>query len=244
MKRDTAMKKITALFLVLLMAVSLTACTGNNAAEETSTVPVTESNASEETSAAETDTDGTEDTETTEETVETTVHEDTADNDRVLVAYFSATGTTEGVAGTIAGVLGADVFEIVPEEPYTDTDLNYNDDNSRSTMEMNDPSARLAISVEVEDMSQYGTVFLGYPIWWGEAPRIVSTFVESYDFSGKTVIPFCTSGGSGLGSSASNLETLTEGAEWLSGERLNGNSTSEEIAEWIQELGVEITAAQ
>jgi len=123
---------------------------------------------------------------------------------KVLVAYFSATNTTQGIAEHIANGLSADIYEIVPEEPYTDADLNYNDNNSRTTIEMNDPDARPAISGSVEDMEQYDIVFIGYPIWWGEAPRIVSTFVESYDFSGKTIVPFCTSGGSGVGSSATN----------------------------------------
>lgn len=155
---------------------------------------------------------------------------------KVLVAYFSATGTTEGVAQQIADGLHADLYEIIPEEPYTDADLNYNDNNSRSTIEMNDPSSRPAISGSVEHMEQYDIVFIGYPIWWGEAPRIVSTFVESYDFSGKTVVPFCTSGGSGVGSSASNLEQLTNGATWMEGRRLRGSDSQETIMEWVSSL--------
>lgn len=159
---------------------------------------------------------------------------------KVLVAYFSATNTTKGVAEHIAGGLDADIYEIVPEEPYTDADLDYNDNNSRSTIEMNDPSSRPAISGSVEDMEQYEIVFIGYPIWWGEAPRIVSTFVESYDFSGKTVVPFCTSGGSGVGSSASNLEQLTSGATWMEGHRLNGRDSQETVMEWVNSLGLNL----
>lgn len=158
---------------------------------------------------------------------------------RVLVAYFSATNTTEGVAQHIAAGLDADLYEIVPEEPYTDADLNYNDNNSRSTIEMNDSSARPAISGSVEDMDQYSIVFIGYPIWWGEAPRIVSTFMESYDFSGKTIVPFCTSGGSGMGSSAANLEELTSDATWLSGKRLSGGDSQETVMEWVNGLGLD-----
>lgn len=166
--------------------------------------------------------------------------EQTSDYDRtnVLVAYFSATGTTEGVAENIAAGLNADLYEIVPQEPYTDADLNYNDDDSRSTIEMNDPDARPAISGSVENMEQYDIVFIGYPIWWGEAPRIISTFVESYDFSGKTIVPFCTSGGSGIGSSAEDLEELTSGAEWLSGSRLRGSDSQEDVMEWVNGLGL------
>lgn len=170
---------------------------------------------------------------------------ETADSEtevkKVLVAYFSATNTTEGVAEHIANGLNADLYEIVPEEPYTDADLNYNDNNSRSTIEMNDPSARPAISGSVENMEQYDIVFIGYPIWWGEAPRIVSTFMESYDFSGKTIVPFCTSGGSGIGSSASNLEQLTSGnAVWMEGRRLNGSDSQDTVMEWVNGLGLDL----
>lgn len=115
-------------------------------------------------------------------------------------------------------------------------DLNYNDNNSRSTIEMNDASSRPAISGPVENMEQYDIVFIGYPIWWGEAPRILSTFVESYDFSGKTVVPFCTSGSSGVGSSATNLEQLTSGATWMEGRRLSGSDSQETVMEWVNDL--------
>lgn len=159
---------------------------------------------------------------------------------KVLVAYFSATGTTEGVAEHIANGLNADIYEIIPEEPYTDADLNYSDNNSRSTIEMNDKASRPAISGAVENMEQYDIVFIGYPIWWGEAPRIVSTFVESYDFSGKTVVPFCTSGGSGVGSSATNLEQLTSDATWMEGRRLSGSDSQETVMEWVNSLGLNL----
>ena len=158
---------------------------------------------------------------------------------KVPVAYFSATNTTEGVAEHIANGLNADIYEIMPEDPYTDADLNYNDNNSRSTVEMNDPSSRPAISGSVENMEQYDIVFVGYPIWWGEAPRIVSTFVESYDFSGKTVVPFCTSGGSGVGFSATNLEKLTDGVRWLEGHRLNGSDSRDAVMEWVNGLDLD-----
>lgn len=159
---------------------------------------------------------------------------------KVLVAYFSATGTTKGVAEHIANGLNADIYEIIPEEPYTDADLDYNDDNSRTTIEMNDSSSRPAISGSVENMEQYEVVFIGYPIWWGEAPRIVSTFVESYDFSDKTVVPFCTSGGSGVGSSASNLQQLTSGATWIEGRRLSGSDSQDTVMEWVNGLDLHL----
>lgn len=159
---------------------------------------------------------------------------------KVLVAYFSATGTTKGVAEHIANGLNAEIYEIIPEEPYTDADLDYSDNNSRSTIEMNDASSRPAISGSVENIEQYDIVFIGYPIWWGEAPRIVSTFVESYDFSGKTVVPFCTSGRSGVGSSATNLEQLTSGAAWMEGKRLNGGDSQDTVMEWVNGLDLHL----
>lgn len=159
---------------------------------------------------------------------------------KVLVAYFSATNTTKGIARHIANGLKADLYEIIPEDSYTDADLDYNDDNSRTTLEMKDSDARPAISGSVKNMEQYDIVFIGYPIWWGDAPRIVSTFMESYDFSGKTIVPFCTSGSSGIGSSVANLEQLTNNATWLDGRRLNGTDSQDTIMEWIDSLGLNL----
>ena len=161
----------------------------------------------------------------------------------VLVAYFSATGNTKSVAGTIANCTNATLYEITPETPYSDEDLDYNNDNSRTSIEMNDPNARPAISGSVINMENYDTIFLGYPIWWGEAPRIINTFLEAYNFSGKTIIPFCTSGGSSINSSAAELESLTEGATWLDGQRFNRTSTREEMTEWINALNLGLQTA-
>lgn len=160
----------------------------------------------------------------------------------VLVAYFSATNTTKPLAEYLAGGLDADLYEIVPETPYTSADLNYNNSSSRAAVEMNDPNARPAISGNVSNMEQYDIVFIGYPIWWGQAPRIVSTFFESYDFSGKTIVPFCTSGSSGIGSSATNLHSLTDGATWLSGQRFGGGTSRSTMIQWVNGLGLDITA--
>ncbi len=224
------MKRFAALLLALAVSVAMTACQSRVESLPQDTTERTQSDA-ESLSELSPD-DG--------EPEQTASDGTTSDDDRtnVLVAYFSATGTTEGVAENIAAGLNADLYEIVPQEPYTDADLNYNDDDSRSTIEMNDPDARPAISGSVENMEQYDIVFIGYPIWWGEAPRIISTFVESYDFSGKTIVPFCTSGGSGIGSSAEDLEELTSGAEWLSGSRLRGSDSQEDVMEWVNGLGL------
>jgi flavodoxin len=222
------MKKAIAILLSLTMILGLAAC-GNSASQTEQ--PSTEDTSVEskaDTNSAENSTD-----------MENTDNQDVQDH-KVLVAYFSATGTTKGVAEHIANGLNADIYEIVPEDPYTDADLNYNDNNSRTTIEMNDPNARPAISGSVENMEQYDIIFVGYPIWWGEAPRIVSTFMESYDFSGKTIVPFCTSGGSGIGSSASNLERLTSGATWLDGRRLNGSDSQDTVMEWVNGLDLNL----
>lgn len=153
-----------------------------------------------------------------------------------LVIYFSATGTTKGVAEKIADITDADIYEIIPAEIYSSEDLDYGDSSSRSSVEMDDPDARPEIGSETISLEGYSTVYLGYPIWWGEAPRIMSTFVESYDFDGITVIPFCTSGGSGIGRSGDSLAGQAGNGTWLSGERFGGSVSESEIQEWIEGL--------
>lgn len=155
----------------------------------------------------------------------------------ILVAYFSATGTTEQVAQQAAEILGADIYEIVPEEPYTEADLAYYT-GGRADQEQDDPSARPAINGSVENMSQYDTVLLGYPIWHGQAPRIISTFLESYDFAGKTVIPFVTSGGSGLGKIDSILGAVCPAAVWLPGKRMQSTESATAVQEWVNTLNL------
>ncbi len=158
---------------------------------------------------------------------------------KTLVVYFSCTGSTKNVASYITEILEADIYEIVPETPYTEEDLAYYT-NGRADQEQNDPDVRPAISGSVENMDEYQTIILGYPIWHGQAPRIISTFLESYDFSGKTIIPFCTSHSSGLGSSASDLHALCPGSvKWLDGRRFEGGASRESVAEWIGEIGIE-----
>ncbi|MDE6054548.1 MAG: flavodoxin [Lachnospiraceae bacterium] len=155
---------------------------------------------------------------------------------KILVVYFSCTGTTELVAEYITEILGADIYGIVPENPYTEADLSYYT-NSRADQEQNDPDMRPVISGDVENMEEYDTIILGYPIWHGQAPRIISTFLESYDFSGKIIIPFCTSHSSGIGSSASDLHVLcSESAVWADGKRFEGGASKESIVEWITKL--------
>lgn len=158
-----------------------------------------------------------------------------------LVAYFSVTGNTKAVAETLAKMQDADLFEIVPEEPYTDADLNYSDSSSRATLEQNDETSRPAISGTIEDIDPYDVIYVGYPIWWGKLPRIMDTFFDSYDLSGKTIVPFCTSGGSGLSGTPAAIEALEPEATVLEGIRLDSgtaHNAEETLSEWLSTIGL------
>ena len=163
---------------------------------------------------------------------------DTENTSNTLVVYFSATNNTKTIAETIAKVFNADTYQITPAQEYTSDDLDWTDDNSRVSTEHNSPDFRPEIAGELPDLSSYDIVFIGYPIWWGEAPNIVKGFVENVDFSDKIVIPFCTSASSGVGSSGRNLETLTSGATWLEGQRFSSRADETEIADWIASLNL------
>jgi len=155
---------------------------------------------------------------------------------KTLVAYFSATGTTKTLAEYAAEILNADIYEIVAEDPYTEADLAYYT-NCRADQEQNNPSVRPEISGSVENMENYDIIVLGYPIWHGQAPRIISTFLESYDFSGKTVIPFCTSHSSGIGSSADNLHSLCpDSTIWAEGRRFEAGTSKNTVMEWLDSI--------
>ena len=151
---------------------------------------------------------------------------------KALVAYFSASGVTKAVAERLAKGIGADLFEIEPAIPYTRADLDWAKKNSRSTIEMNDRSSRPAIASKAADMTQYDVVFVGFPVWWYREPSIIDTFMEQYDFSGKTVIPFATSGGSQLGDSAKNMQALARGSKVLEGKRFASRTSEKELADW------------
>lgn len=154
---------------------------------------------------------------------------------KILVAYFSASGVTAKVAKKLADVASADLFEIQPKVPYTNADLNWRDQQSRSSLEMKDPSSRPEIQNRVTNMDAYDVVFVGFPIWWYVAPTIVQTFLESYDFHGKTVIPFATSGGSGMGKTVDILKTSCNG-KVLPGKMLNGSVSKDVLQSWLAEL--------
>ena len=157
---------------------------------------------------------------------------------KTLVAYFSATGTTARAAERLAKAIGADLHEIRPKVPYTKKDLDWTDLRSRSTLEMKDKSSRPEIEGRVANMDQYDTIYVGFPIWWYVAPTIINTFLERYDFSGKTIILFATSGGSGFGKTAAGLQGSAPAARIQEGRMLNGRQTEAELKKWIEELGL------
>lgn len=164
--------------------------------------------------------------------------DNTSEGSKTLVVYFSAQGHTEEVANQIADNLNADIFEIIPEDPYTEDDLDWTDDNSRVSEEHNDESLRdVALeTTEVPDWDSYDRILIGYPIWWGVSAWPVSSFVVANDFTGKTVIPFCTSASSGLGQSGDLLEEIANGGNWLEGKRFSSNPSNDEIKEWTDSL--------
>lgn len=157
--------------------------------------------------------------------------------EKVLVAYFSASGVTKGVAESISKVSGGDLFEIEPFQKYTDADLNWMDRNSRSSVEMADRNCRPEIKSNT-DISKYDYIFVGFPIWWYREPSIIDTFMESYDFSGKTVIPFATSGSSGIGEAPNNIQNLAPNAKVLQGKRLSAGVDKKDIESWLKALGI------
>ena len=222
--KNTRMMRLTAMVILIVFMLTFAACGSKPATGETQAQTAT---------TAETKATEAEQTATTADaqTSTQTGTESAPAGNTVLVVYFSATGTTKGVAEQIASVTGADTYEILAAQTYTADDLNWNDQNSRTTLEQNDKSVRPAIGSETISLDGYSTIYIGYPIWWGEEPRIMDTFVESYDFSGKTMIPFCTSGGSGIGASGANLAANAGSGNWLEGARL---SSSSDIAGWIE----------
>ena len=228
-----SMRIWVSLLLALTMGLTLAACGGQNLdSEGQETTAPTESTASQSEPAASSDA-----SDAPEQSQESQGEEPTGESEKILVAYFSATGNTEAVAQILADQLEADLFEIVPAQPYTDADLNYSDDSCRANQEQNDPDARPEIAAAVDSMEDYDVVLLGFPIWWGQEPRILDTFVESYDWSGKTVAAFCTSGGSGIGTAESNLQELCGAqANWAGSQRFSQGADGYTVADWLSGL--------
>lgn len=161
------------------------------------------------------------------------------DKKKILVACFSCTGTTAAVARTLAEAVGADLYEIVPAQRYTSADLNWHDSQSRTSIEMRDPSSRPAIAGTLPNVAQYDAIFIGFPVWWYIAPTIINTFLESADFSGKQLIPFATSGGSGIGNCEQNLRKAYPMLHWLPGRLWNNHPSREALAAWVDALGIQ-----
>ena len=184
-------------------------------------------------------TDGANEIKTTNEVKETketnNVQINEKDDKKVAVVYFSATGTTKEVAELIKDETNADIFEIIPKQKYTSEDLNYGDKNTRATKEQNDENARPEIENSI-DLSNYDVVFLGYPIWWGNAPKIILSFIDNTNLDGKTVIPFCTSGSSGISTSESTLKTYKNNIKWIEGKRFSSSTTKDEASNWVRSL--------
>ena len=157
---------------------------------------------------------------------------------KILVVYFSASGVTAKAAKKLAVAAGADLYEIKPEIPYTRSDLDWTNKKSRSSVEMDDPKSRPAIAGNVSGMESYDTIFVGFPIWWYVAPTIINTFLESYDFTGKTIVPFATSGGSSMGKTNEKLQPSCPGATLLQGKMLNGRVSENELEQWVAELHI------
>jgi len=225
-RKDQKMKHIKkwmALIMMTLLLLALTSCGSAPAEDSTDEESQTVTGTQEETG-----------------TAETTEPEATAmpETGRTLVVVFSATGTTKDVAERIAILTVADLYEIKAAQEYTEEDLDWHDSNSRTTKEQNDKSVRPEIGSLPLTLDGYTTVFIGYPIWWGEEPRIMDTFVESHDFDGITVIPFCTSSSSGMGRSGKNLADNAGSGNWLEGKRFPGNVSESELEAWIKDLGL------
>ena len=211
------MKKMFTLVLASLMMLVLGGCGSDSAAATTSSKASTTTSAKAATPAS---------------------SSSTGTNAKALVVYFSATGNTKALAQTAAEALGADTFEIVPEKVYTKEDLNYNDETTRATVEMKDESARPAIKNKLEGLEKYETIVIAYPIWWGQAPRIIDTFMESYDLNGKTIVPICTSSSSDIGSSGDYLHQFAPNATWKDGKRFEKNASASELKSFFAGMGI------
>ncbi|MBO5031188.1 MAG: flavodoxin [Lachnospiraceae bacterium] len=234
------MKKLVALLLSLSMIFALSACGSQNSGNDTATsLPGNESAEVVTEAPTEELTEAPTEASTEMDTEEPSEDTESAEG-KTLVVYYSATGNTEEAASYIAAATGADTLELVPVEPYTDEDLNYNDDGSRVVYEHNNPEARDVELVEatVSDWESYDTVFIGYPIWWGIAAWPVDTFIEANDFTGKTVIPFCTSASSELGESGELLAEAAGTGEWLEGIRFSSSVSEADVQTWLEDLGM------
>ena len=226
--------KIISASLVLILLLVLSACGGAETASAEKPQQTTEGGAAQTEAQAETRAAAPADTQAAPETASAAP---APAGKGTLVVYFSATGTTKAVAEKIAAITDADLYEIKAAQEYTDADLNWRDNSSRTTKEQNDKNARPEIASEAISPADYTTIYIGYPIWWGEEPRILDTFVERYRFDGVTLIPFCTSSSSGIGRSGQNLADIAGSGSWLDGKRFGAGASEAELRDWIGSLG-------
>ncbi len=229
-------KKLISVILTGVVAVSLLAGCGSNTSQS-------QSDNTKSSSKAETDFSSTNETAETEDESETAASDNTDNtelNGKTLVVYYSATGTTANVAQTIADATGGDLFELEPVEPYTDEDLNWSNSDSRVSREHDDESLRDVdlVSTTVDNFDEYDEVLVGYPVWWGIAAWPVNQFIKNNDFTGKTVIPFCTSASSGIGDSGKLLEEMAGTGDWQEGKRFSSNASEEEVQDWVKSLNL------
>lgn len=225
------MKKLTALFLSLMFVLGLAACGNNNTNNTEPSTTETPSAATSEPEATETP---------TTDTSETEAADTESTGGKTLVVYYSASGNTENVSSVIADTLGADLFELEPVEPYSNDDLNWTNDDSRVSREHENEAERDVelVSATVDNWSEYDTVFIGYPIWWGIAAWPVDEFIETNDFTGKTVIPFATSASSGMGQSGELLAEMAGTGDWQEGQRFRSGASEDDIVAWVEGLGL------
>ena len=228
-------KKLAAIFLTAIMAAGLLTGCGTSKDSQTTSDSAAKTTDVSEANDEKSEPDSINTAENAEESTSATT-----ESGKTLVVYYSATGNTKNVAETIAEITGGDLFEIESEEPYTDADLDWTDDNSRVSREHEDESLRdvKLVSATVENWDSYDTVYIGYPIWWGIAAWPVDNFVKANDFTGKTVIPFCTAASSGIGDSGNLLEKMTGTGDWKDGERFRGGASESDIRSWIESLGL------
>lgn len=231
------MKKIISSFLSLAIVLSFASCSTNNANTSEST---TEAASKSEQTTGETRPETTVETTTDETEAADSETENTSDGSKALVVYFSASGNTERVAKDIADAAGADLFEVIPEEIYTDEDLNWSNSDSRVCREHDDESLRdvSLTTTTVENWESYDTVFIGYPIWWAIAAWPINNFVKNNDFSGKTVIPFATSASSSIGQSGELLADMAGTGDWRNGQRFSSGASADDVRDWVNGLGL------
>ncbi|CVI67546.1 flavodoxin [Clostridiales bacterium CHKCI001] len=220
------MKKIISVFITCILLLSLTAC-GNGSSNEESSNSSSEQTPAPSVEAQESDSSS-----------EINVSELEEATGNALVVYFSATGNTRTVAQTLSQMQNVELYEIVPEQPYTEEDLDYNNDSCRANLEQNDETARPAISGNIENIEDYDVIYVGFPIWWGTMPKILNTFFDTYDLSGKTIAPFCTSGGSGISRAVQTIEELEPSAVITEGLRTEPENASTDLTEWLNTIGL------